>query len=477
MSRKFDVKTTDMQTHSHDDTICAPATAPGQAAIAILRLSGPDSFLVARQIFRPYDQDLAFEDIPSHRMTLGRIMDGYEDLDEVLLTRFVGPNSYTGEDMVEISCHGSPYIQQVILQLMLEHGARMANPGEFTLRAFLNARMDLSQAEAVADLIASNSEASRKIAFQQMRGHFSQRIGELRQKLLEFAALIELELDFSEEDVEFADRQKLLLLLNDIRQEVSGLRESFATGNVLKHGIPVAIIGKPNVGKSTLLNAILNEERAIVSEIPGTTRDAIEDTITIEGMAFRFIDTAGLRDSQDVIETAGIERTYEKIRQAHIILYLFDVSQTSLEEISETIRDFRMRVGEEDKHLVLIANKIDLMEEIPHHFRNLVDLETIFVSAKRKENIAMITASLVQTMRTEPSRHQEVLVANSRHYEALSKTATSIEAIEEGVRSEIPGDLLSIDLRTALHHLGSITGEVTSDEILGEIFGKFCIGK
>ncbi len=473
----FDRKTAHMETYVHDDTICAPATAPGQAAIAILRLSGPAAFQVAKNIFRPYGQKLAFDDIPSHRMTLGRIFDGEEDLDEVLLTRFVAPKSYTGEDMVEVSCHGSPYIQQAILQLMLEHGARMANPGEFTLRAFLNARMDLSQAEAVADLIASHSEASRKIAFQQMRGHFSQRIGELRQKLLEFAALIELELDFSEEDVEFADRQKLLQLSKEIQDEVSGLRESFATGNVLKHGIPVAIIGQPNVGKSTLLNAILNEERAIVSEIPGTTRDAIEDTITIEGMAFRFIDTAGLRDSQDAIETVGIERTYEKIRQAHIILYLFDVSQTSLEEISETIRDFRLLVGGEDKHLILIANKIDLMEEIPHHFRNLVDLETIFVSAKRKENIAMITGSLVQTMRAEPSSQQEILVANSRHYEALSRTAASIDAIEEGIKEGIPGDLLSIDLRTALHYLGSITGEVSSDEILGEIFGKFCIGK
>jgi len=466
-----------MQAFETTGTICAPATAPGNSAIAIIRLSGPEAFPVARKIFVAQKKDISIASAGSHRMILGQVVDGEQAIDEVLCTKFVAPNSYTGEDLVEISCHGSPYIQQQILRLMMDHGARMARPGEFTLRAFLNGRMDLSQAEAVADLIASNSEASRKMAFQQMRGHFSKRIGALRAKLVEFASLIELELDFSEEDVEFADRGKLLQLLDVIDSEVTQLRESFSLGNVLKQGIPVAIIGKPNVGKSTLLNALLNEDRAIVSEIPGTTRDAIEDTITISGVAFRFIDTAGLRESKDKIETVGIERTYEKIRQASIILYMFDASETSLDEITETIRDFQQRVGDHEKRLVLIANKIDLMEEIPHHFRNLVDLETIFVSAKRKENISMITESLLKSVEKAGEETQGILVANSRHYEALTKTAEAIQSVRKGVGENIPGDLLSIDLRSALHHLGSITGEVTSDEILGEIFGKFCIGK
>ncbi len=466
-----------MKAYETTSTICAPATAPGNAAIAIIRLSGPEAFSIASQVFVAQKNDISMSSAGSHRMILGQVMDGEQAIDEVLCTKFIAPNSYTGEDLVEISCHGSPYIQQQILKLMMDHGARMARPGEFTLRAFLNGRMDLSQAEAVADLIASNSEASRKMAFKQMRGHFSKRIGELRAKLVEFASLIELELDFSEEDVEFADRSKLQRLLDEIDNEVIQLQESFSLGNVLKQGIPVAIIGKPNVGKSTLLNALLNEDRAIVSEIPGTTRDAIEDTITISGVAFRFIDTAGLRESKDKIESFGIERTYEKIRQANIILYMFDASETSLDEITETIRDFQQRVGDNEKRLVLIANKIDLMKEIPHHFRNLVDLETIFVSAKRKENIHMITDSLLKSVDKADEEAHGTLVTNSRHYEALTKAAEAIAAVRKGILENISGDLLAIDLRSALHHLGSITGEVTSDEILGEIFGKFCIGK
>jgi tRNA modification GTPase len=466
-----------MKQYDTSDTICAPATAPGNAAIAVIRLSGEKAIRIAGSIFIPRKKDLVLKEAESHRMFFGQIMDGETAVDEVLLTKFSGPHSYTGEDMVEISCHGSPYIQQQVLQLCMDGGARMARPGEFTLRAFMNGRMDLSQAEAVADLIASNSTASHQLAFRQMRGHFSDRIRELRGRLLEFAALIELELDFSEEDVEFADRSKLEELLVNIEDEVSGLRESFAMGNVLKNGIPVAIIGKPNVGKSTLLNALLNEERAIVSEIPGTTRDAIEDVISIKGVSFRFIDTAGLRESEDVIETVGIERTYEKIRQAAIILYLFDVSETSLEEIQETISEFRERLEDKAKRLILIANKIDLMEEIPHHFRNLVELETIFVSAKRKENINLIADSLLDSVNLASEEDNQAIVTNSRHYEALSQTALAIAAIRSGISQHIPGDLLSIDLRMALHHLGTITGEVTSDEILGEIFGKFCIGK
>ncbi len=466
-----------MKNYDLSDTICAPATALVNAPIAVIRLSGAASFAVAEKIFSPRKKALRFADIPVRHMTLGQVEGGGQAIDEVMLTKFVAPQSYTGEDMVEISCHGSPYIQQSILQLMTDCGARMARPGEFTMRAFINGRMDLSQAEAVADLIASNSETSRRVAFQQMRGQFSERIRGLRDKLLEFASLIELELDFSEEDVEFADRGQLQQLLDEIDNEVVQLRESFATGNALKQGIPVAIIGEPNVGKSTLLNALLNEERAIVSEIPGTTRDVIEDTITISGVAFRFIDTAGLRESKDAIEAVGVERTYEKIRQAAIILYLFDVSKTGMEQIAQTIREFQEMFGDEGKRLVLIANKIDLLEEIPHHFRNLVDLETIFVSAKRKENISMITDSLVKSVDSFSDGQEGILVTNSRHYEALTKTAEAIAGVRKGINEEVTGDLLAIDLRSALHHLGSITGEVTSDEILGNIFERFCIGK
>jgi tRNA modification GTPase len=337
--------------------------------------------------------------------------------------------------------------------------------------------MDLSQAEAVADLIASNSSASHKMAFRQMRGHFSERITELRRQLVNFAGLIELELDFSEEDVEFADRSSLSRLLDTIETEIGRLKQSFRMGNVLKNGIPVAIIGKPNVGKSTLLNALLNEERAIVSEIPGTTRDTIEDVIVIEGVAFRFIDTAGLRHSRDVIETAGIERTYEKIRQAAIILYVFDASETTLEEITATLNELREKFYDEHKRLILVANKIDLMQEIPHHFRNLVELETIFVSAKRKENISIIAESLLSSVSVAPEEENQAIVTNSRHYEALAKTAEAIAAVHKGIEENLPGDLMAVDLRTALHHLGTITGEVTNDEILGNIFEKFCIGK
>lgn len=459
------------------ETICAPATAPGLSAIAVLRLSGKDSFGVMSRLFVSYGQKTEFQQIPARYATLGQIISQGEPVDEVLLTRFPAPHSYTGEDMVEVSCHGSPFITQRILQLMIDQGARMARPGEFTMRAFLNGRMDLSQAEGVADLIASNSSASHRMAFRQMRGHFSERIHDLRQRLLHFASLIELELDFSEEDVEFANRQELTQLLDSILKETSQLKTSFSLGNVLKMGIPVAIIGKPNVGKSTLLNAILNEEKAIVSEIPGTTRDAIEDTIVIEGVSFRFIDTAGLRESEDVIENVGIGRTYEKIRQAAVILYLFDASDTTLEEILATISEFREKISDGNKRLIPIANKIDLLEEMPHHFRNLVELETIFVSAKRKENIHMIAQTLLESVKTSPEEENQYIVTNSRHYEALAKTAEAVTAVREGIDNGLPGDLLSSELRLALHHLGTITGEITNDEILGNIFEKFCIGK
>ncbi len=459
-----------------DDTICALATPAGAGAIAVLRMSGKNTFAILSKIFKPY-RDVDFLSVESHKVILGQLSEGEIPVDEVLVTKFISPNSYTGEDVVEISCHGSWYIQQEILKVLIDNGCRMASPGEFTLRAFLNGKMDLSQAEAVADLIASNSATSHTIAFRQMRGHFSKRIQQLRAQLLDFASLIELELDFSEEDVEFANREKLLQLLFTMNTELVQLIKSFAMGNVLKNGIPVAIIGQPNVGKSTLLNAIFNEEKALVSEIPGTTRDTIEDVLVVDGVSFRFIDTAGLRESTDTIENMGIERTYEKINQAVIILYMFDASTTSQEEINETISLFRDSLEDKEKRLILIANKIDLLEEIPHNFISLVELETIFVSAKRKENINLIHESLMKSVSLGMEEANQSIVASSRHYHALKETLAALELVEQGISTNISGDLLSSDLRAALHHLGTITGEITNEELLGNIFGRFCIGK
>src|ERR1035437_10221763 len=358
-----------------DDTICALSTPNGSGAIAVIRLSGSKAFSICKKIFAPKKVSVDLELTPSHAVYFGCIMSGEEIVDEVLLSIFRAPNSYTAENIVEISCHGSVYIQQQILQLLIKNGARLAKPGEYRKRAFLNGKMDLSQAEAVADLISANSSSAHSLAIQQMRGGFSSKIKELRTRLLNFASLIELELDFSEEDVEFADRTQLFDLLDTLEVETSRLVESFRVGNVLKNGIPVAIVGKTNVGKSTLLNALLNEERAIVSEIPGTTRDTIEDTIAIEGITFRFIDTAGLRDSVDEIETIGIERTYQKIEQATIILYVVDINNTSFEEINESLKDFEHHINNNNKHLIIIANKTDQMIEAPKHLKDLFDFD------------------------------------------------------------------------------------------------------
>lgn len=459
------------------DTICAPATAPGISAIAVIRVSGPDCFKVVSKCFKAAGKKKDFETIKPRYATLGEIVDGDKTIDEVLLTKFKAPSSYTGEDLVEISCHGSYYIQQQVLELLIKRGARPASPGEFTLRAFMNGKLDLSQAEAVADLIASNSAASHSIALNQMRGHFSQKIKVLRAQLLNFASLIELELDFSEEDVEFADRKQLMQLLDQTLQEVSTLTSSFSLGNVLKNGIPVAIVGKPNVGKSTLLNALLNEERAIVSEIPGTTRDAIEDTLSIGGVTFRFIDTAGLRRTTDQIEIIGIERTLEKINKAAIVLYIFDAAKTDFDEIVASINEFRQNPENQSKPFILIANKIDLLEEMPQHFTDMVEFETIFVSAKRKENIHLITDSLLLHVNLKMAEEDQTLVTNTRHYDALLGTSKALEEIKSGLENNIPGDLLASELRSALYHLGTISGEVTNEEILGNIFANFCIGK
>jgi tRNA modification GTPase len=464
------------------DTICALATPAGTSAISVIRVSGDQAVPVMEEIFTPRDRKKQLSEVDSHTIHLGEIKNGTGVIDEVLLSIFRAPNSYTGEEAVEISCHGSQYIIQQIIELLVSKGIRTAKPGEFTLRAFLNGKFDLSQAEAVADLIASNSKASHDLALEQMRGVFSSRIKALRQQLVDFSSLIELELDFSEEDVEFADRKKLFDLLEELKAELAKLIQSFSYGQVIKQGIPVAIVGEPNVGKSTLLNSILNEDRAIVSEIPGTTRDTIEDTIVLNGVSFRFIDTAGLRDSTDKIETIGIERTYEKIDHAKIILFVFDVTKTTCAEVRETLKEFKQHIrklpggSSKNKKFILVANKTDQLVESPEGFRKMVEMECLFVSAKRKENINLILDHLSKYVESE-NITDATIVSNIRHYEALSKADEAISNIAKALSENVSSDLVTIDIRQALYHLGEITGEITTDEILGNIFSKFCIGK
>jgi len=458
------------------DTIVALSTAPGTGAIAVIRLSGPEALAFVDAMFIPSRKGVTLLEAEGNTAHFGRIMDGENVLDEVVVTVFRAPHSYTGEDVAEISCHGSPYIQQRLLELLTSRGIRQAGPGEFTLRAFRNGKMDLSQAEAVADLVASQTRASHDLALQQMRGGYSDRIGRLRKELVDFTALVELELDFSEEDVQFADRSALAATLQKLKQELGELEKSFSMGNVLKQGIPVAIIGKPNVGKSTLLNAILNEERAIVSDIPGTTRDAIEDTIVMEGIPFRFIDTAGLRESADIVEGLGMERTKEKIAQAQIILCVFDISETDWDELREMHEQCQSDLDLGRKHVIMVGNKTDKLAETPRHFRDLVEWETVFVSAKRKENIHMLAQSLLRVVDME-SISDRTLVSNTRHVEALARALQALERVHEGMDQALTSDLLTSDIRDALYHLGTITGEITNEEILGSIFSRFCIGK
>jgi tRNA modification GTPase len=463
--------------YTKNDTICALSTPPGIGAIAIVRLSGPDSISISTRYFKSRKANFTVSLFESHTAHFGHFATENEVIDEVVLTVFRNPHSYTGDDIVEISCHGSTYIQQRILEILIDAGARMARQGEFTLRAFLNGKLDLSQAEAVADLISSRSKVAHDLALSQMRGGFSQKIKDMRSQLLDLASLLELELDFSEEDVEFADRGKLKRLMGGIITEMTNLASSFSLGNVIKKGIPVAIIGKPNVGKSTLLNALLNEERAIVSDIPGTTRDTVEDTFTTNGITFRFIDTAGLRShTTDTIETIGIRRTYEKIKEASVILYLFDISTITADEIEELKDEFRDHIDDPDKHFLLIGNKTDLMLEVPSHITALFDMETIFISAKRKENVNLIIERLLTTAKLENIGDQAI-VSNARHYNSITSTLSALNEATKGLESEIPTDLIATDIRSALHHLGEITGEVTTEDILGNIFGKFCIGK
>lgn len=459
-----------------DDTICAISTAPGMGAIAVARISGAQTFKVLETLFKPYNKKLSLKKAASHTILHGTLTSSEGPLDDVLLSIFRAPNSYTGEDVAEISFHGSLYLQRRVMEVLLDHKLRMAEPGEFTLRAFLNRKLDLAQAEGVADIIASQSKSSHELAFTQLRGGFSKKLNSLRQQLIDFVSLLELELDFSEEDVEFADRSSLIRLVKTMKSEISSLVGSFSLGNVIKKGIPVAIIGKPNAGKSTLLNAILNEEKAIVSDIPGTTRDAIEDTIVIGGFSFRFIDTAGLRAAENQVESMGIERTWQKINEASIVLYVFDATTESYKDVVNALADFKDIADHPSRHLILVGNKIDKVDKLPKGFSSFVNQETIFVSAKRHENIHQIAESLVSKVSLS-GINDGLIVSNTRHYEALSLSLEAILEIEKGLVLNIPTDLLSSSIRNALHHLGEITGEITTDDILGNIFSRFCVGK
>jgi tRNA modification GTPase len=466
---------------SLDSTICALAT-PGIGAIAVIRVSGPDAIGIAEAIFRPGSAGKRLSDQQPNTIHFGTIQNGEEVVDEVMVSLFRAPHSYTGEDSIEISCHGSPYIQQKILELLLAHGAQPARPGEFTQRAFLNGKMDLSQAEAVADLIASESEGAHRVALQQLRGGFSDRLKSLREQLLYFISMIELELDFSEEDVEFADRSKLITLVNRISELINELINSFQLGNVLKNGVPVAIVGRPNVGKSTLLNAILKEERAIVSDIEGTTRDSIEDTINMEGVRFRFIDTAGIRETAEPIENLGIRRTYQKIEQASVVLLLTEADDDP-QIIQQSIEAIRQQLGG-GKQLVVVLNKADRVPEKQQRALEekiaialLENEQIISISAEQGRNIDGLARMLLEIVNLGSLRHQDVVISNIRHYNALKSASEALNRVSEGLLNSLTTDLLAQDIREVLHFLGEITGEVTSDEILGNIFKNFCIGK
>lgn len=462
------------------ETIVALASPSGAGAIAVIRLSGKDAITIAESVFQSVSGK-KISNQKTHTIHLGHIVDEGKTFDQVLLSIFKNPNSYTGENVVEISCHGSTYIQQQIIQLLLRKGCRMAQAGEFTLRAFLNGKLDLSQAEAVADLISSDNEASHQIAMQQMRGGFSSEIAKLREELLNFASLIELELDFAEEDVEFADRTQFKELLTRIEFVLKRLIDSFAVGNVIKNGIPVAIVGEPNVGKSTLLNALLNEERAIVSDIAGTTRDTIEDELVIDGIGFRFIDTAGIRETKDVVESIGIKKTFEKIEQAQVVLYLFESLKFKVQSSEYIIEIEKIKNQFPQKPLVVVINKIDLLSEdeiqnIKEQLENLnVKLETI--SAKNNLGIEELKNQLLSFVNTGALRNNETIVTNTRHYDSLLKALEEIQKVRFGLDNGLSSDLMAIDIKQALYYFGEITGEVTNDELLGNIFANFCIGK
>jgi len=449
----------------HNDTIVALSTPPGIGAIGVIRLSGPKALEISNQVFKGNDLTNA----ASHTLHHGWVRDGEAIIDEVVAGIFVSPKSYTGEHVVELSCHGSPYVQQRIIEVLLKHGARLAEAGEFTLRGFLNGKMDLSQAEAVADLIASTHGTAHELALQQMRGGFSRVIATLREQLLKFAALVNLELDFSEEDVEFADKEALYKLVRELLDEVEKLRASFVVGNVLKNGVATVIAGRPNAGKSTLLNALLNEERAIVSDLAGTTRDTIEEVLNIRGILFRLIDTAGIRDANDAIERLGVERTMEKIRTSALVVYVFDVLEISTEEVAVDLK----RLHTEGSTLICVGNKVDGWEGD----RSLYPEETVFISAKDKQHLKVLEDVLYKSVTGGATAMDQTIVSNARHLDALNKTAAALIDVLEGLDNNISGELLALDIRNALEYLGEITGEVTNEDLLDFIFSKFCIGK
>ncbi len=452
-----------------DDTIVALATPQGIGAIGVIRVSGKETFAILNQLFP--SKDLHAQ--PSHTIQVGFLKEGGQVLDEVVLSLFKGPRSYTGEDVIEISCHGSPFIQEQVINAITKLGARLAKPGEFTQRAFLNGKLDLAQAESVADLIASNTEASRKTALHNMRGGFSSDLKQLREQLIRFSAMIELELDFSQEDVEFADRTALKQLIDELDGSIQQLIRSFSLGNVIRNGVQVAIIGKPNAGKSTLLNALLNENRAIVSDIAGTTRDTIEEVININGILFRLVDTAGIREhTSDIIEQIGVEKSLEKMNASDIVLYLFDINQTTVAEL----KAFEQTLKEKNIQYVLVANKTDLAQ--PAVVQSMIDLKSVlFIAAKSNTGMDVLKQALTQKAISGDVNTEATIVTNARHYDALLKLSQSLTDVRNGMNDQIPGDLLALDIRQCLHYLGLITGEITNEDQLDFIFSKFCIGK
>ena len=459
-----------------DDTIIALATPSGVGAIGVVRISGKKAISVADKIFSSVVKKSLYNQ-KTHSVLLGHINDGDRIIDEVLLSLFKGPKSYTGEDVIEISCHGSHYIQSEIIQLFIRNGCRAANPGEFTFRAFLNGKMDLIQAESVADLIASDSESSHKIALQQMRGGFSSKMKVLREELIDFASLIELELDFSDEDVDFADLKKFQLLLDKISSVLKYLIESFASGSVIKQGVPISIVGEPNVGKSTLLNFLLHDEKAIVSDIAGTTRDAIEDELIIDGVKFRFIDTAGIRQTDDEVESIGIKKTFKKIADSQVVLFMIDSSKSLDDNLSSQV-SYVHEISEKNPktQIIIVYNKVDLIDNFDFNeaFKNF---EYVKLSAKTGNGIDKLKKKIICLVQMGKIKNNDTIITNARHYEALLKANDCINNVKAGLKNEISSDLLAIDIRQAIYHFGQITGEISSDDLLGNIFSKFCIGK
>lgn len=463
------------QTLNTQTTITAIATPPGVGAIAIIRVSGPKAFEIGDRLFASRKGKLS--DVPTHTALFGVIKSGNQIIDEVIALVFRGPSSFTGDNTVEFSCHGSAYIQKMILELLIEKGAVPAKPGEFTMRAFMNRKMDLAQAEAVGDLIASDSKLSHQLAMKQMRGGFSKEIELLREQLIHFASLLELELDFSEEDVEFADRTQLVALIDKIVNKTTAISDSFREGNVIKRGIPVAIIGKPNAGKSTLLNILLNEDRAIVSDIAGTTRDTIEEEISLGGMKYRFIDTAGIRESADTIEQIGVTRTFEKIQEAAVVIYLFDPAETSPAELTEILDSIYVSKSGDNFILIPVANKSDKynIEYLSDQYATIAD--TIFISAKNHSGIDNLMNRIISVSEKYQLNEADIILTNSRHKFHLDRTTSALQSARNGLQTKLATDLIAIDIRSALMYLGEITGTISTDDLLENIFSKFCIGK